>query len=270
MRRNSSRPIIHGRALAAEDFTALHELAPSGSTSSRKLAVTYQGAFEYHVGGRHCWVDPTRLLFVEAAEEYRDRHALPGIGHSSVLIAPGEEMFEQLSQSVAPAYADRVRPCSPKVQMLAQLLRHSSDPLMSEELGTEIVRLGFSHDRTPTRPETRSVRRAKELLHDRSGERVTLHEIASEVGVTPIYLTQAFRRSEGLPLYRYQSRLRLARALVELPRCDDIIELAVRLGYSSHSHFTAAFRQAFGTSPSGLRRVACSRRLHELSKILIV
>src|SRR5262249_59646853 len=40
----------------------------------------------------------------------------------------------------------------------------------------------------------------------------TLAEVAAEVGGSPVYLTQVFQRVEGVPLYRYQLRLRLAPA----------------------------------------------------------
>jgi AraC family transcriptional regulator len=58
---------------------------------------------------------------------------------------------------------------------------------------------------------------------------------------------------EGLPLYRYQLRLRLSRALDLLAQCRDLTALGLDLGFSSHSHFSAAFRQAYGRSPSEFR-----------------
>lgn len=69
-----------------------------------------------------------------------------------------------------------------------------------------------------------------------------------------LYLTQLFQQVEGVPLYRYQLRLRLSRALDLLPRCDDLTELSLDLDFSSHSHFSAAFRQVYGRSPSEFRR----------------
>ena len=65
-----------------------------------------------------------------------------------------------------------------------------------------------------------------------------------------MYLTQVFQQVEGLPLYRYQLRLRLARALDLIAGHEDLSGLAQDLGFSSHSHFTAAFRQAYGMTPS--------------------
>jgi AraC-like DNA-binding protein len=63
-----------------------------------------------------------------------------------------------------------------------------------------------------------------------------------------------FQQVEGLPLYRYQLRLRLARALHLLGRYEDLSRLGLHLGFSSHSHFTAAFRQLYGHTPADFRR----------------
>ena len=80
-----------------------------------------------------------------------------------------------------------------------------------------------------------------------------------EVGVSAVYLTQSFREVEGVPLYRYQLRLRLARALDLLRDYEDLTALGLHLGFSSHSHFTAAFQQAYGRTPSEFRQAALHR-----------
>jgi AraC family transcriptional regulator len=59
--------------------------------------------------------------------------------------------------------------------------------------------------------------------------------------------------SKGVSLRRYVNQLRLARALIELRSVDDLTRLALELGFSSHSHFTLAFRRAFGCTPSQFR-----------------
>jgi AraC-like DNA-binding protein len=67
-----------------------------------------------------------------------------------------------------------------------------------------------------------------------------------------------FQQLEGMPLYRYQLRLRLARALALLGDYDSLTSLALELGFSSHSHFSAAFRQAYRQTPSAFK---CSARI---------
>jgi AraC family transcriptional regulator len=97
------------------------------------------------------------------------------------------------------------------------------------------------------------VDRVKVLLAGDLSRRWSLAEIANEIRGSPVYLTQIFQQVEGLPLYRYHLRLRLARALDLIPQRDDLSALAQDLGFSSHSHFTAAFRQAYGMTPAGFR-----------------
>jgi AraC-like DNA-binding protein len=49
---------------------------------------------------------------------------------------------------------------------------------------------------------------------------------------------------------------------------DDLTSLALDLGFSSHSHFTDAFRREFGRTPSEVR--GSRTALGEMSKILKV
>ncbi|WAC94222.1 AraC family transcriptional regulator [Mycobacterium sp. Aquia_213] len=99
------------------------------------------------------------------------------------------------------------------------------------------------------------------LLSADPWRRWTLTTIAEEVSVTPVYLTDAFRRVEGVPLYRYHLQLRLALALTVLAQSDDLMTLAIELGFHSHSHFSAAFKKAFGQTPSEFKRSIAGRRI---------
>ncbi|MGA8022718.1 MAG: AraC family transcriptional regulator, partial [Candidatus Acidiferrales bacterium] len=103
------------------------------------------------------------------------------------------------------------------------------------------------------------VDRAKLVLASDLGRRWTLAEVAAEVRGSPVYLTQVFQQVEGVPLYRYQMRMRLARALDLLAQLDDLTAVSLDLGFSSHSHFSAAFRRVYGRSPSEFRRSALRR-----------
>jgi AraC-like DNA-binding protein len=97
------------------------------------------------------------------------------------------------------------------------------------------------------------VDRVKVLLAGDLARRWTLAEIAREMKGSPVYLTQVFQQVEGLPLYRYHLRLRLARALDLIAERGDLSALAQDLGFSSHSHFSAAFRQLYGVTPAEFR-----------------
>ena len=102
------------------------------------------------------------------------------------------------------------------------LLRHSlhqgiAEPLEAESLALTLVQRALG----PRTTHAAGASTGRQLLADRvklvlasdPGRRWTLADIAAEVGGSPVYLTQVFQQVEGLPLYRYQLRLRLARAL---------------------------------------------------------
>ncbi len=114
--------------------------------------------------------------------------------------------------------------------------------------------------RAPALRRQKLVDRAKLVLSSDLARRWTLSEIASEVGVSPVYLTQVFQQVEATPLYRYQLRLRLARALDLLGQYEDLTALGLDLGFSSHSHFSASFKQSFGQTPAEFQRSAQLRR----------
>jgi AraC-like DNA-binding protein len=82
----------------------------------------------------------------------------------------------------------------------------------------------------------------------------SLSQVAAAVGVSVFHLCRLFRRLTGRTLHRHRSELRLRDALERLREPGaDILDVATALGYSGHSHFTAAFRSAFGCTPSEWR-----------------
>jgi AraC-like DNA-binding protein len=137
---------------------------------------------------------------------------------------------------------------------LLHLEASGNDPLASDELMIALLNeaLGPTQKIAEASP-LRVVDAAKQFLHAHLCEPISLNEIAQAVQVSAAYLTDAFTRSEGMSLGRYRMRLRLNRALVDLPRCEDITGLALDLGFSSHAHFSDAFRSLYGLSPSAFR-----------------
>jgi AraC family transcriptional regulator len=237
--------------------------------TSTHLIYPYRGVYVHHVGGRHTVVEASQVLFINEDEPYRVSHPIDG-GDSTLSIRVEPQALMELAparrrHASGRAAFDRsgVR-ADNHVQRLAatvrqRLHRGTVDALEAEELTLELVRhtLGEQRWRAPDRNGSgprRLADRAKLLLSSDLGRRWTLSEAAKLVGVSPVYLTQAFKSVEEVPLYRYHLRLRLARALDLLADADDLTDLAFELGFTSHSHFTAAFRKVYGVTPSAFQR----------------
>lgn len=238
-----------------------------------QLVFPYRGVYVRHLGQEQAVAEANQVLFFNATESYRVSHPVPGGDASLTLILSGP-LFRELAprtslrDGAALAFRHQRLRIDARTQALVALLRHSlreniAESLEAESLALTLVQRALgprtTHAAGATVGRQRLVDRAKLVLASDLARRWTLAEIASEVRGSPVYLTQVFQQVEGLPLYRYQLRLRLARALDLLVQYDDLTALSLELGFSSHSHFSAAFREAYGRSPSEFRQSALRR-----------
>ena len=232
------------------------------------LVFPYRGVYVRHIGRSDSVAEANQLLFFNQAEGYRISHPVVG-GDACLSLAIRETWLRELAPAdelrdgaVLAFRRERLR-IDARTQALVALIRHSlktqsAETLEAETLVLTLVRRALgertSHVPRGSYGRRKLVERAKLVLSSDLGRRWTLGDVAAGVGVSPVYLTQLFQQVEGLPLYRYQLRLRLARALHLLGRCQDLSRLSLDLGFSSHSHFSSAFRQLYGRTPAEFRR----------------
>lgn len=252
--------------------TCPHQSAEE-STTTTQLVFPYRGVYVRHVRHNQAVAEANQVLFFNAMEGYRVSHPVPG-GDASLTLAIDESHLNELAprvllqtEPILTFRAQRMR-IDARTQALVALLRHSlreeiAEPLEAETLAFTLVQRSLGPRTTRAAASTygrqRLVDRVKLVLASDLARRWTLAEISAEIHGSPVYLTQVFQQVEGMPLYRYQLQLRLARALDLLPEYDDLTSLALDLGFSSHSHFTAAFRQLYGRTPSEFKQSALGR-----------
>jgi AraC family transcriptional regulator len=239
-------------------------------TTTTQLVFPYRGVYVRHVGNDQAVGEANQVLFFNAFEGYRISHPVPG-GDASLTLAITEAMLRELAPAAFVRDTamflfrqQRLR-IDARTQALVALLRHSLRQNIVESLEAETLALTLvqralgartTHSPGATFGRQRLVDRVKLVLASDLARRWTLAEIAAEVRGSPVYLTQVFQQVEGVPLYRYQLNLRLARSLDLLAHYADLTDLSLELGFSSHSHFSAAFREAYGRSPSEFRQSA--------------
>lgn len=231
-----------------------------------QILLTLGGAFVYHVGRARRLVDANRVAFVLAGQTSADSHPTGG-DVSCLVLTPAPALLPELRPGLC---GDRrlaiTAPASVALQIAAArwvaVLRGGPpiEPLVAEEAAIRIATAALAGARAASEPRdvapsaaARLAERAKALLAP-DGQPIGLVSLARQLAVSPAYLSDAFRRAEGVSLVRYQLRLRLVRALAALPHTEDLAALALELGFSSHSHFTTAFRTTLGLTPSQYRR----------------
>ena len=239
---------------------------------SFQVCLPYRGLFLWHVGADDIVADPNQVLFVSGGESYHISQPRSA-DYAELIITPDLELLAEVADvcgttlSSHPLFRRRSRRVGFGLQHLRTRFLNSAtwgawNGLAAEESMISLLRLALKTDAggdEASRPTRRLIGRAKEFLEANMGSPMRLADVARAVGASPAYLTDVFRRVEGVPLHRYLTQLRLAQALVELPHASDITTLALGLGFSSHSHFTAVFRRAFNCTPSCFRESARQR-----------
>ena len=250
------------------------ELSEEEHAAETQLVFPYRGVYARHLNGEEAVAEANQVVFFNANETYRVSHPVPG-GDASLVLTVDEDLMREIGPrelfrggSVFAFREQRLR-IDARAQALVAMLRHSlrlkiAEPLEGESLALTLVQRALgprtTHVASGSSGRQRLVDRIKLVLASDLARRWTLSEIAMEVRGSAVYLTQVFQQVEGLPLYRYHLQLRLARALDLLDQYDDLTELSLELGFSSHSHFSAAFRKAYGRTPSEFRETALRNR----------
>ena len=75
-------------------------------------------------------------------------------------------------------------------------------------------------------------------------------DLGKKVGCSHFYLSRTFSKEMGMTIPQYVRRLRMERA-ADLLRSGkyNVTEAAMEVGYSSLSHFSQSFHDAFGCCP---------------------
>lgn len=206
-------------------------------------------------------MDPGSVVFYPPGMEYQVSHPLAG-GDRSLVVTLADETLDDLGIERMPAhYAVSSRSSALEIRRV-ELAARDGARLAVEELLLQLVRgalAAVSCDRRLSRrrrgtvaAHRRAVERAKALMAERYGERLTLDDIARDTGYSAAHLCEVFPRETGSTLHRYLCRLRLLVALESLDGPISLSRLAYEVGFSSPSHFSTAFRREFGHPPSRL------------------
>jgi AraC-like DNA-binding protein len=94
------------------------------------------------------------------------------------------------------------------------------------------------------------IKEAKQIIMDNMNNPPSLNELAKQVGLNIKRLKTDFKELYGMPVFTFllNYKMELAKSLL-LENNYNVNEIALQLGYSSSSHFIAAFKRKFGITP---------------------
>lgn len=254
----------------------------AGTISTQVFAFPRSVVWIEHEGQEPFVGDFTRASLYNPGQIYT-RRAISADGDRSDWFGVSPALLREILFELDPARADSGQPLfrhmySPcdaptylRQRTVFEYVRNHPEPdtLGVEEQVVELLSrlVSAAYDQ---RPADRAPRRHREIVeHTRAylsqhfARRESLADVAAAVGCSVFHLCRLFRRETGQTLHAFRHELRLRRSLecvAESP--GDLLGIALALGYSSHSHFTAAFNASFGETPSSIRS-SLGRQAHQ-------
>jgi len=256
---------------------------PGGEEESEanNIVLMRHGAFSRHFGRRTVTADVNQAVFFSRDSTYRVSHPAE-CGDRGTVFTVSPRVLNDIVRELDPSVDEHpdqpfrffTGPCDSSVfwrhrELVQRLESANTNPLeplwadvtalqlVADVLESAFVQRGMT--RRPKREGTDAdhaerAEAAKTYLAAQMTERVTLDDVARAVHASPFHLARIFQQQTGVPVHRYLTQLRLRASLERLADgADDLTALALELGFSSHSHFTDAFRREFGASPSEIR-----------------
>jgi AraC family transcriptional regulator len=261
-------------------FQGQREMSEERWQSWHVISFVHSGAYVLHAQGRSTVIDSTAVLLCNPGAPFRSEHPFGCCDHGSAITVRREALLDVMTQHDPTAedrpgalflqpYALGLSRAYLRQRLLVQRLRGNEpqDPMALEAAVFRIlgeVAEGCSRLWGRPAPRRRDLDRArrdyvedtKTLLQHSFREKLRLTDIGRALHVSTFHLCRLFKEETGVPIHQYLNRLRLRHALeLLLAGEEDLTELALSLGFASHSHFTNTFRKELGIPPREVRRL---------------
>lgn len=244
------------------------------------IVLPRHGLYVYKLGRRELVANANHACLIDPHMEYRVTHPIGGHDASTV-VSLNARLFHTLLGDIDGSLSNAYDEClsfpvrQVNTSARSTFLHHQiagtstakhGDPLAVEEtalnLCREVAHLAYAKSQQrvkAVRPTSRSfylerTNIVKIYLARHYARAVSVGELAKVAALSPFHLSRVFADVAGMPIHRYLTRLRLNQTLERLRDGDDnLTQIALDAGFSSHSHYTSAAHAEFGMTPSRMR-----------------
>lgn len=281
IRRSRQRSFVHhfedwGRVRAdLIKRTGLERQETSLARSSHVFIVNLQGAVSHGedvVDGRRLPFAPRRagsLIYVPPGSEWLGwdegeataAYLLVSVQQDLAVDVFAEKMRHRLPNP-RPAIGFRNSAVEMALQRIAMEVTHP-DPLSVTMVESQAMQLivqmarmnGFPHNPAKGGLSSFDLKHTLEMI-DTSNRTPTLAELANAVGLSRFHFWRAFKQSTGMTPYAFMAKRRLEKSS-EMLRTTTLsaTQIALECNFGSSSHFTTAFKRAFGVTPTEFRNL---------------
>jgi len=269
---------IRTDALSVAEFACCGgpERCSEEKSCATEIVLPRKGVFVRRNRYGNVFADRTSVLFFEDDVPYEISHPVPKPDTSTVITLSRDlvgELCTRPGQDSSPFFGTNSMPTTSRIllahwKLLLSIARADvADKLQLEERALHLVSEVFDQLRAERttgnskgdtqkrkRSGTKLSNKVALYLNENFRNPLSLSDVSAAVNCSRFYLCRAYKKHTGRTIHGHLTDLRLGSALEMLAKTQtSITSIALELGYSSHSHFTAQFRQAFRITPKRFR-----------------
>ena len=222
------------------------------------LTIVRQGFYSRKLGTRSAIYKAGSLTFLRTNDSHTDSY---GAGSKCLHVVIPSDVEQKLTRDFSAQGASEI-PSGVSARSSVALQSEfkypdSRSPMIVEALLLDLVsrHANVIRERCSARP--RWLGWLLDYLDDTFEQEWSLHNLAAEMGVHPVYLCRTFSEQFDCTLGEYIRKLRMLRAWQLLAIGDGTLaEVASQSGFADQSHFTRLFKKQFGLTPGGYRRLS--------------
>ncbi|WCM22496.1 AraC family transcriptional regulator [Paraburkholderia bryophila] len=178
---------------------------------------------------------------------------------SALLDRVGEEITgKHYFPSLAAVVLQDSRLADELLNVHAILRQGATDRMLNETYVLELLESLFARLEQPA-PQTitgnlssQQLRVVRDFAEAHISDKIVLEDLSLLIGLDRFRFLKLFKRTVGMTPHAWLLRLRLEKAvaLINASRNMSITDIAHAVGFFDQSHFTRAFRQAYGVTPA--------------------
>jgi AraC-like DNA-binding protein len=263
--------VLSGEVIAAE-VQCRHEGPRWSQTEPADrfgIVLVRSGLFRLEVDGTQTVVDACSGYVQRPGSEQRFAH--PAGGDVCTFVSLPESEYEAVTRgAVLTADAPVLTTAGVDVRHRALVARSRAGAQPDELAERAVVLVGsvlagllpdaIAAGFVAAGPARRLVDDVRQVLAENPG--APLRELAGAAGLSSYHVSRVFRRTTGVTISAFRSRLRVRRALEQLAGGQrDLARLAAETGFADQAHLTRSVRRETGSTPAQLRTLLAPDRV---------
>lgn len=140
-------------------------------------------------------------------------------------------------------------------ERMVELMQQISDNEMTTDEAGRIVKqviYGKGYDYENEEKIDPRIRKVVDMIKAEPAASYSMEELAEEVNLSPTRFIHLFKEQMGVPIRRFRQWIRMKTVITYVADGKSLTDAALDAGFTDSAHFSRAFRNMFGITPSSV------------------